>query len=225
MYPCACTVATPGRTSSSIRQRQRYTPTGTSAAASAAPMCLTPRLPPSRSRAPASTRILRARRPGTRTPDGEFDVRGPVTPAEQAELAVGGDIPVERAALRGICTFSIPTSTEGSPWRELLRAGAASASPGLRLCGKTLLSAFVRQDRRRNDDRTRPLRRQALSGSTGSRSGGAPRRSAPGRVSRESTWPAGGSVSTRRSRCSTGIAPKAWSAARSSVRCSMSASA
>ena len=81
--------------------------------------------------------------PGTRTPDGEFDVRGPVPPAEQAELAVGGDIPVERAALRLHLDFFDPdldgriTLAENyCGWRGLGFARLAAL-------WKTLLSALL----------------------------------------------------------------------------------
>jgi hypothetical protein len=37
--------------------------------------------------------------PGTRTPDGKFLVRGPLTQAERAALQAGGDVPTERPAL------------------------------------------------------------------------------------------------------------------------------
>lgn len=37
--------------------------------------------------------------PGTKTPDGKFFVRGPLTQAERAALEAGGDVPTERPAL------------------------------------------------------------------------------------------------------------------------------
>lgn len=38
--------------------------------------------------------------PGTTTPDGDFEVRGPVSPAEAAAFAAGVALPVERSALK-----------------------------------------------------------------------------------------------------------------------------
>jgi len=38
--------------------------------------------------------------PGTKTPDGKYFVRGPLTQAERAALEAGGDVPTERPALQ-----------------------------------------------------------------------------------------------------------------------------
>jgi hypothetical protein len=81
--------------------------------------------------------------PGTKTPDGRFLVRGPLTQAERAALAAGGEVPTERSALELHLDFFDPDLDGRITLGENYRAWRALGFSRFGAALKTLFSALL----------------------------------------------------------------------------------
>jgi len=81
--------------------------------------------------------------PGTDTPDGQFHVRGPLTQAEQATLAAGGEVATERPPLQLHLDFFDADLDGWITLPESYRAWRALGFSTVAALAKTFLSALV----------------------------------------------------------------------------------
>jgi hypothetical protein len=80
--------------------------------------------------------------PGTKTPDGRFFVRGPLTQRERAALEAGGDVPTERPALKLHLDFFDPDLDGRITLGESYRAWRGLGFSRFDAAVKTLFSAL-----------------------------------------------------------------------------------